>query len=224
MVGSETVVLPLQNGVEAPSQLAAVLGGGHVLGGLCGLMTFIVEAGHIRHAGADPFIRFGELDNRPSERVERLRQAFDKASGVTAEIPPDIQVALWGKFLFVTPWSGVGAVTRSPLGIIRGQPGTRRMLEQTMGEIYNVGQAHNIALPKDILGKTMDFVDSLPPEGTASMQRDIMNGRPSELEAQNGAVVRMGQQVGVETPINAFIYNSLLPMEMRARGQLEYPE
>jgi 2-dehydropantoate 2-reductase len=98
------------------------------------------------------------------------------------------------------------------------------MLEQTMGEIYNVGQAHNIALPKDILGKTMDFVDSLPPEGTASMQRDIMNGRPSELEAQNGAVVRMGQQVGVETPINAFIYNSLLPMEMRARGQLEYPE
>jgi len=224
MVGSETVVLPLQNGVEAPSQLAAVLGGEHVLSGLCGLMTFIEGPGHIRHAGADPFIRFGELDNRPSERVEKLRQAFDKASGVTAEIPPDIQVALWGKFLFVTPWSGVGAVTRSPLGILRGQPGTRRMLEQSMGEIYNVGRAHNIALPKDIIEKTMDFVDSLPPAGTASMQRDIRNGRPSELEAQNGAVVRMGKQVGVETPINGFIYNSLLPMEMRARGQLEYPE
>jgi 2-dehydropantoate 2-reductase len=224
IVGSETVVLPLQNGVEAPSQLAAVLGGEHVLGGLCGLMTFIEGPGHIRHAGVDPFIRFGELDNRPSERVERLRQTLDRASGLTAEIPPDIQVALWGKFLFVTPWSGVAAVTRSPIGILRDQPGTRRMLEQTMAEIYNVGQAHNIALPKDIIEKTMDFVDSLPPEGTASMQRDIRNGRPSELEAQNGAVVRMGQQVGVETPINTFIYNSLLPMEMRARGQLQFPE
>ena len=224
MVGSETVVLPLQNGVEAPSQLTAVLGDEHVLGGLCGLMTFIVEPGHIRHAGADPFIRFGELDNRPSERVARLNQAFDRASGINTEIPPDIQVALWQKFLFVTPWSGVGAVTRSPLGIIRDQPGTRQMLEKTMGEIYNVGRAHNIALPKDIIGKTMDFVDSLLPEGTASMQRDIMNGRPSELEAQNGAVVRLGLQVGVETPINAFIYNSLLPMEMRAQGQLQFPE
>ena len=223
-VGSETVVLPLQNGVEAPSQLAAVLGDEHVLSGLCGLMTFIEGPGHICHAGADPFIRFGELDNRSSERVEKLRQAFDRASGITAEIPPDIQVALWGKFLFVTPWSGVGAVTRSPLGIIRSQPGTRRMLEQSMGEIYNVGRAHNIALPKDIIEKTMDFVDSLPPAGTASMQRDIRSGRPSELEAQNGAVVRMGKQVGVETPINTFIYNSLLPMEMRARGQLEFPE
>jgi 2-dehydropantoate 2-reductase len=224
MVGSETVVLPLQNGVEAPSQLAAVLGDEHVLGGLCGLITFIVEPGHIHHVGADPFIRFGELNNRPSERVERLNRAFDRASGLNAEILPDIQVALWEKFLFVTPWSGVGAVTRSPLGIIRDQPGTRQMLEQTMGEIYNVGRAHNIALPKDIIGKTMDFVDSLPPEGTASMQRDIINGRPSELEAQNGAVVRLGQQVGVETPINAFIYNSLLPMEMRARDQLKFPE
>jgi 2-dehydropantoate 2-reductase len=223
MVGSETVVLPLQNGVEAPSQLAAVLGDEHVLGGLCGLMTFIVKPGHIRHAGADPFIRFGELDNHPSERVERLNQTFDRASGVNAEIPPDIQVALWEKFLFVTPWSGVGAVTRSPLGIIRDQPGTRRMLKQTMNEIYNVGLANNVALHEDTMGKTMDFVDNLLPEGTASMQRDIMNGRPSELEAQNGAVVRIGQELGVETPVNTFIYNSLLPMEMRARGQLEFP-
>ncbi len=224
MVGSETVVLPLQNGVEAPSQLTAVLGDEHVLCGLCGLMTFIEGPGHIRHVGADPFIRFGELDNRPSERVEKLRQAFDRTSGITAEIPPDIQVALWGKFLFVTPWSGLGAVTRSPLGIIRGQPGTRRMLEQTMGEIYNVGRAHNIDFPKDIISNTMDIVDNLPSAGTASMQRDIRSGRPSELEAQNGAVVRMGKQVGVETPINTFIYNSLLPMEMRARGQLQFPE
>ena len=224
MVGPQTFVLPLQNGVEAPSQLAEVLGQEHVLGGLCGLISFIVEPGHICHAGADPFIRFSELDNRPSERVERLRQAFDRASGLTVEIPPDIHVAMWQKFMFITGWSGVGAVTRAPLGVFRSQPGTRQLLEQTIREIYNVARARNIALPKDIIVKTMAFLDSLPPDGTASMQRDIMNGRPSELEVQNGAVVRLGQEVGVETPVNTFIYHSLLPMEMAARGQLQFGE
>ena len=222
MIGPHTFAVPLQNGVEAPSQLAAVLGQEQVLGGLCGLITFIVEPGHICHAGADPFIRFGELDNRRSERVERLRQAFERASGLTVQVPLDIQVAMWQKFLFVTAWSGMGAVTRAPVGVFRSQPGTRQMLEQTISEIYNIARARHIALPKDIIGKTMEFLDSMPPDGTASMQRDIMNGRPSELEAQNGAVVRMGQEAGVETPVNAFIYYSLLPMEMRARGQLQF--
>ena len=224
MVGPQTFVVPLQNGVEAPSQLAAVLGQEHVLGGLCGLITFVLEPGRICHAGADPFIRFGELDNRPSERVEELRQAFDRASGLTVEVPPDIRVALWQKFLFINAWSGMGAVTRAPIGVFRSQPGTRQMLEQMVSEIYNVGRAQNIALPDEAIEKTMEFLDTLPPDGTASMQRDIMNGKPSELEAQNGAVVRMGQQVRVETPINAFIYHSLLPMEMRARGELQFGE
>lgn len=224
LVGPETFVVPLQNGVEAPSQLATVIGQEHVLGGLCGLITFVVEPGHIRHAGADPFIKFGKLDNYPSERVERLRQAFDRASGLTVEVPPDIQVALWQKFVFVTAWSGMGAVTRAPIGVFRSQPGTRQMLEQTISEIYNLALARNIDLSKDIIRNTMEFLDSIPPAGTASMQRDIMNGKPSELEAQTGAVVHMAQQAGVETPVNAFIYHSLLPMEMRARGELEFPE
>lgn len=222
MVGPKTFVVPLQNGVEAPSQLADVLGQEHVLGSSCGFIAFIVEPGHIRHAGADPFIRFGELDNRPSERVERLRQAFDRTSGLTVEVPSDIKVALWQKFMFVTAWSGMGAVTRAPIGVFRSQPGTRQMLAQTISEIYNLARARNIALSKDIVSKTMKFLDSMPPDGTASMQRDIINGKPSELDAQNGAVVRMGQEAGVGTPINAFIYNSLLPMEMRARGQLQF--
>ena len=224
MVGPESFAVPLQNGVEAPTQLASVLGHEHVLGGLCGLITFIVEPGHICHAGADPFIRFGELDNRPSERAERLRQAFERTSGLTVEVPSDIHGAMWQKFLFVTAWSGMGAVTRAPIGVFRSQPGTRQMLEQTMAEIYNLARARNIDLPKEIIGKWMEFLDSMPPDGTASMQRDIMNGRPSELEAQNGAVVRMGQEAGVETPVNSFIYHSLLPMEMRARGQLHFGE
>jgi len=222
MVGPKTFVIPLQNGVEAPSQLAAVLGDEHVLGGLCGLISYFIEPGHIRHAGADPFVRFGELDNRSSERAEELRKAFDRAIGVTAEIPSDIQAALWQKFMFVTAWSGLGAVTRSPVGIFRSLPETRQLLIQIMEEIFNVAQARNIILPKDAIDTTVKFFDGLPPEGTASMQRDIINGLPSELDVQNGAVVRLGQEVGIDTPINSFIYNSLLPMEKRARGQIQF--
>ncbi|MGD8521826.1 MAG: 2-dehydropantoate 2-reductase [Desulfobacterales bacterium] len=221
MVGPQTFVVPLQNGVDAPSQLAAVLGAEHVLGGLCGLMSFVVGPGHIQHAGIDPFVNFGELDNRASDRTEKLRQAFVQAN-VNAEIPPDIQVATWRKFLFIVSVSGMGAVTRSPMGVFRELSETRKMLEQVLQEVFQVARAQHVNLPDDAVGTALAFIDGLPAEGTASMQRDIMEGRPSELEAQNGAVVRLGQEVGVETPVNAFIYHSLLPMELRARGQMEF--
>ena len=121
MVGPQTLVVPLQNGVEAPSQLAAVLGPEHVLGGLCGTISWVVAPGRIRNIGAANFIKFGELDNRLSERGERLRQLFEKA-GVNVDIPSDIHKALWEKFLLVTPFGGVGAVSRAPIGIMRTVP------------------------------------------------------------------------------------------------------
>ncbi|MGD2269431.1 MAG: 2-dehydropantoate 2-reductase [Desulfobacterales bacterium] len=223
MLGPETMVLPLQNGLEAPGQLAAVLGGQHVLGGLCGLSTFIVGPGHIRHTAIDPFVRLGELDNRLSDRVKRLQQVFIKAE-VTAEIPSDIHLAMWLKFLFITPFSGVGAITRSPLGVWRGLPETRRMAKETLQEIVAVGRARGVAFSEDVLSQTMKTFDSLPPDVTASMQRDIMEGRPSELDAQVGVVVRFGKEEGVPTPLHSFIYNCLLPMELQARGQLSFSD
>jgi 2-dehydropantoate 2-reductase len=222
LLGPETFVVPLQNGVEVPPQLAAVLGAQHVLSGLAKLISFIVEPGHIRHAGSEPYVAFGELDNRVSERGERLRQAFERA-GVRVEIPSDIHVALWEKFLFVVSFGGVGAVTRAPIGVLRSVPETRQILEQAMHEILAVARAREIALPEDVIGKTMAFVDSLPPIGTTSLQRDIMEGKPSELAAWNGAVVRLGQEVRVITPLHSFIYHSLLPLELRARGQVQFP-
>ena len=223
MIGPETVVVPLLNGVEAPAQLADALGAEHVIGGLCGIISFVAGPGHINHAGADPFINFGELDNNKSERVVSLRRAFEKATGITVKIPPDIQVAIWRKFLLVAPWSGIGAITRAPLGTFLGLPETRQMLQEVMQEVFSVAQARDILLPKDVVDKTLTFMDSLPPSGTASMQRDIMEGRPSELEAQNGAVVRLGQAAGVATPLNTFIYHSLLPMELKATDQVQFP-
>ena len=222
LVGPTTCVVPLQNGVEAPGQLAAVLGVSHVVGEICGLASFVVAPGHIRHAAAEPFVKFGELDNRPSARLDHLRQTFVRA-GVTIEIPSDIQRELWMKFLFITPCSGLGALTRSPIGIWRSVPETRRMSVQAMHEVLAVAQARGIALPADALNTILAQVDSVSPEVTVSMQRDVMAGRRSELDAQIGAVVRLGQEVRVATPLHAFIYGSLLPLELRARGQLQFP-
>ena len=220
MIGPETFVLPIQNGIEAPSQLAAILGAEHVLGGLCAFISYVVEPGHICHAGTDPIIRFGELDNSLSDRVNLLNDIFKRTLGITANIPSDINVAMWQKFLLITAWSGLGAITRVPVGIFRSLPETRQLLEKTMIEIYDVARARNIDLPENVIAKTLEFIDALPSGGTASMQRDIMDGKPSELESQAGAVVRLGQEIGIDTPVNNFIYSSLLPMERQARDQL----
>jgi 2-dehydropantoate 2-reductase len=223
MIGPDTAVLPLQNGLEAPTQLATVLGERHVLGGLCGLMTFIAGPGHICHAGVEPFIKFGEMDNRSSQRVEKLREAFARA-GVTVEVPPDIQVAMWMKFLFITSFSGLGSMTRAPVGVWRRLPETRQMAEEALQEIKTLAEAQDVSLPEDTINMIMGMFDGLPPAATTSMQRDVMEGRPSELDALIGVVVRFGKETDVATPLHRFLYNSLLPMELRARGQLQFPE
>lgn len=221
LIGPDTLVVPLQNGVDAPAQLAEELGDEHVIGGLCGLISFVAKPGYICHVGLDPFIKFGELDNHVSDRVKELHKAFMQTVGVAVEIPDDIQVAMWRKFLLIASWSGIGAITRVPLGAFLGLPQTRQLLRGVMQEIFSVAHARGIALPEEVIRNTLDFMDSSPPTGTASMQRDIMEGRHSELESQTGAVVRMGQEVGIETPINTFIYHSLLPQELKAQGQLD---
>lgn len=223
MIGPETFVLPLQNGLEAPAQLSEIIGKQHVLGGLCGLFCYVAGPGHIVHAGTDPFVKFGELDNHRSQRVELLLDAFKRA-GVNAEIPPNIQVAMWMKFLFITVWSGMGAMTRAPVGIWRSLPETRQMAELSLQEIIAVAAARDIALPEEALQIILTMYDGLVPQSTASLQRDVMDGRPSELEAQIGAVVRFGQEAGVATPQHTFIYRSLLPMELRARDEIQFGE
>lgn len=222
LIGPETFVVPLQNGVEAPVQLAEVLGSEHVLGGLCGTLSWLTGPGRIRSVGEANFVRLGELDNRPSERADRLRRALDRA-GVKAEIPPDIERALWEKFLFVVSLGGVGAVTRAPIGILRSLPETRRMLEQCMHEISSVARARQVSLPDTAIAGTLSFIDSLAPAGTTSLQRDIVEGRRSELDAWNGAVVRLGREAGVQTPLHEFIFHALLPLELKARGELQFP-
>lgn len=221
LIGEDTFVVPLQNGVDAPSQIAAVLGKQSVVGGLCRIASQAAAPGLIRHTGIEPYIAFGELDNRLSERVIGLRSAFENA-GVQANIPNDIQAAMWEKFIFIASISGVGAVTGAPVGITRRLPETRQLLKQVLQEIVAVSKAYHIRLEEDVADKVLAIIDALPETTLASMQRDILEGRPSELGSQSGAVVRMGLEAGISTPANAYIYHSLLPKELRARGELEF--
>ena len=222
MVGPDTLVIPLQNGVEAPEQLAGILDAENVLGGLCAIVAFQANPGHIKHSGGNPLIRFGHLDNRPDPRVHALSEIFNHCSGVKSSIPKDIQVAMWQKFMLITPWSGLGAVSRAPLGILLEQPETRELLTQAIEEIFQLGQALDIDLPADSVDKTIATLKQIPPHSTTSMQRDLIRGRPSELDAQNGAVVRLAHEIDLETPVNRFFLHSLRSLELRARGALTF--
>jgi 2-dehydropantoate 2-reductase len=218
MAARDSVVVPLQNGTEAPTELAAVVGPGRIAGGLCRIVAEAIGPGKIDHYWAEPSIEFGELDSlRNPERLEKLRDAFT-AANVRCQIPPDIAVAMWEKFLFITPWGSLGAVTRLPVGPIRSSPELRARLVAALEEVARIARAEGKDLGDETIAKTLAILDGLPADTTSSMQRDIMAGRPSELEAQTGCVVRLGRKTGVLTPVHDSIYADLLPLEQRARS------
>jgi 2-dehydropantoate 2-reductase len=208
VVRPQTTVLPLQNGVDAAQQLTAELGAEHVIGGLCKIVSFVVGPGHIRHAGFKPSVIIGELDNRGSERIKQIEQSFIRA-GIETAIAPDIHVALWMKFLFIASFSGVGALANAPAGKLRSDPELREQMLQAMEEIRLLAHARGINLPPNATETVMAGVNALPADATSSMQRDIAAGKPSELESQNGAVVRMARESGVSVPTHEFIYQTL---------------
>jgi 2-dehydropantoate 2-reductase len=208
LVGPGTTVLPLQNGVDAVPQLVDELGGESVIGGLCRIVSYVVGPGHIRHAGFTPSIIIGELDNRRTERITRNEEVF-KCAGLEITVARDIQVALWTKFLFIASFSGVGAMADAPAGVIRSDPKWRTQILKAMEEIYALAHARGINLPPDSVANVMSAVDGLPEDATSSMQRDIAARKPSELESQNGAVVRMAHESGVEVPTHTLIYETL---------------
>jgi 2-dehydropantoate 2-reductase len=218
MAGREFVIVPLQNGMDAPAELAAVLGPGRVAGGLCRIVAKTTGPGQIDHFWAEPSVGFGELEpltNR--ERLGQLRDAF-VAADVRCDIPADIAAAMWEKFLFITPWGSLGAVTRLPVGLLRTGAESRVRLIQALEEVAAIAVAEGSDLGPESVNKTLAILDSLPVDSISSMQRDIVAGRPSELEAQTGAVVRFGRRTGVPTPVHDAIYAELLPLEQRARG------
>jgi 2-dehydropantoate 2-reductase len=220
MIGATTGVLTLQNGVEAPIEVAKVVGKDHVIVGAANVRCLIAGPGRLRHVGGvDPNLTMGEIDNRSSTRVERIRTALEKVR-VTVNVPENIQAWLWGKFVWMAAVGGVGAVVRVPIGVWRQIPQVRTMVERAAQEVVAVAQARGVQPPEGIIDQLKGIIDAFSPGHMSSMHEELVGGRPSELEYWNGAVVRLGQEAGVATPLNAFIYHSLLPQERQARGQV----
>jgi 2-dehydropantoate 2-reductase len=217
LIGPDTTVLPLQNGVEAPDELAAVLGAEHVVGGAAWISASIAEPGLVRHVAAEPRLVLGELDGSATRRCAELVALLARA-GVRAEVAADVRVTLWTKLLFIAASSGVGAVARVPIGELRACGPTRHLLQAAMEETARLAHARGIALAPDVVAETLRYVDSLPAGTTPSMQRDIVAGRPSELEAQSGAIARLARAAGVPVPTHEFLHAALLPQELRARA------
>ena len=216
IVGGGTVVVPLQNGVEAAAELAGELGAERVAGGLCHVFAWREGPGEVRTTGTPLQITLGELGGPPSPRLERLAEAI-RGSGAGVVLAADVVSAAWEKFLFIDPFGSVGAATRAPLGVMRSEPRTRALLVAAVEEVAAVARARGVAVPADAVARTLARYDELPAEATASMQRDVAAGRPSELHEQTGAVVRLGEAAGASIPVHRFLYAVLLPQEAAAR-------
>jgi 2-dehydropantoate 2-reductase len=220
LLARDGCVLPLQNGVEAPGHIDRALGPGRALGGLCRILSEVVAPGAIKHSGVEPYVAFGELTGGPSARTRRLLAAFEAAPGLRAELVPDIRLAMWRKFLLITAWGAVGASTGATVGEILADPGLRHRLLEAMGEIRALGGAQGVTLTEDDIRDAVQVLEGAPAQGTTSMQRDLAAGRPSELDAQIGAVVRVGQDLGVPVPYHAGVLRSLLAPGAGSPGRL----
>jgi 2-dehydropantoate 2-reductase len=209
LIGRNTVVVTLQNGVEAVDIVARHVGREHVAGGVAYVAAVIAEPGLIRHTSLDSLI-FGELDGRRSERLLALEAACRRA-GFSARASDHIEVDLWAKFSRLSVFSGMTAVTRSPIGVLRSDPELLAMLQAACEETALVARARGIALPDALMAEIMRMVEELPHHAKSSMLEDLERGRPLELPWLSGAVVRLGRDAGVPTPIHAFIAAVLKP-------------
>jgi 2-dehydropantoate 2-reductase len=213
------VVLPLQNGADNASRLKEILLPGAVLGGLCKIVSKIESPGVIDHFTFVPEIVFGELSGQVSDRARKIKEIFDQA-GFKNRLSENIERDIWLKFLFIASISAMGTLTRSVLGVMREDPFIRSKIRETALEIVAVGQALGVDLFDEDLERTFDMIDNGDYDTTMSLQRDMMEGRPSELENFNGFIVKKGDSLGIDTPVNDFIYFTLLPMEKRARSSV----
>ncbi|MFQ5760179.1 MAG: 2-dehydropantoate 2-reductase [Acidiferrobacterales bacterium] len=204
LMNANTAVISLQNGVDAEEQLAMILGREHVMGGVAQIASVIAAPGVIRHTGTMARIVLGELDGSHTARVVSLLTALHDA-GIDAEIVDDIVTAIWQKFVFLVALSGVTSVTRHALGPLREDPDTRALLATIMKETVAVARAKGIDIDPAYVNDRLTFLDTLPADMTSSMHQDLERGNRLELAWLSGAVVRMGKELGIDTPANAFI-------------------
>jgi 2-dehydropantoate 2-reductase len=216
IVGPHTVVVPLQNGVEASELLASALGEDRVAGAVARVISWSERPGVIRWI-LPPSLTIGLRRAGADDDLQACATTL-RTGGIEVLVSNAIDRARWTKLLFIAPYAAVGAVERTPLGVFRQVPQARARLLAAMAEIAAVAAARGVPLPPDTAAVMMQKLDELPGDATASMHRDIVDGRPSELDELIGAVVRLGREAQVATPVSAALYAELEPLERKARG------
>jgi len=209
LIGPDTVVITLQNGVDAVAMVAKHVGAEHVAGGAAYIVAVIDKPGFIRHTIAQQLV-FGERDGRRSDRLLAFEEAGIRA-GFQAKASEDVQSDLWTKFVRLASWSGMTTVTRAPMGVVRDTPATFQLMVAAIEEVIAVGRARGVNLPADLMNTTLTMIKTFPASSKSSMLEDIERGRRLELPWLSGAVVRIGKEVGVSTPIHQFITTILMP-------------
>jgi 2-dehydropantoate 2-reductase len=209
IVGPDTGIISLQNGVQKDDVLRQIFGAGAVMGGAAYMATTIGRPGVIVQTGHMQRLVFGEYDGKRSPRAEALLAAA-LAGGINAEIADDIRRALWEKYVFLVALSGATTSMRVPLGPIRANPRTRQFALDLMREAVAVGRAQGVALPEDFAEQRFAFIDGLPADMTASMHHDLQRGQRLEVQWLSGGVADMGAKLGVPTPANRAVYDILV--------------
>jgi 2-dehydropantoate 2-reductase len=209
IVGPDTGIISLQNGVQKDDMLRGIFGAGAVMGGAAYMATTIGRPGVIVQTGHMQRLVFGEYDGKRSPRAEGLYAAA-RAGGINAEIADDVRRALWEKYVFLVALSGATTSMRVPLGPIRKNPRTRQFALDLMHEAVAVGRAQGVALPENFVEQRIPFFEGLPDDMTSSMHHDLQRGQRLEVQWLSGGIADMGAALGVPTPANRAVYDILV--------------
>ncbi len=208
LVGSDTRVITLQNGIDSVERIGPILGDDHVVGGIAFIPTVISAPGVITHSGQFAAMHFGRIDGKPDAKLTAFADAA-KAASVDIKIVDSINRDRWHKFIFLTALSGMTSAARSPIGPIMADPQTRAFYRQLMSEVLAVGRAKGVPLSEDFIDERMTFSDDAPKTMKASMCHDLDRGNRMELDWLAGKVVELGRETGVPVPANEAVYTLL---------------
>jgi 2-dehydropantoate 2-reductase len=206
LIGPDTAVIPLQNGIDAAERLIPILGSGAVMGGVAQISASIVAPGVIQQVGTFMRMVFGELDGKRSKRGEDFLALCLKA-GFDATLSEQILVELWMKFILLASNAGITALARQPIGVLRDDPDLRPIFLAAWREVIDVGRA-----------KILDFTSHAPSAMKASMALDLDRGNRLEVPWLSGKVAELGRQFGIPTPTHSMMYAMLKPYVMGAAG------